>query len=136
MDHTIKENQGLRRSNIITFFLLLIAASRGRNDPALQQAKLESEQQRQKEAADLEIEMSKLLSIGSIHSVSVARREVRIDPLIWRPMTVEAKQRILYSFTRYFALKMDARAEAKILSNRDDTVFAEYNEYSGFQIHY
>lgn len=83
--------------------------------------------------ATMEDRIDKMLSSGAVHSMNVEFNEVRIDPLLWVRMRLDAKQNFVMFFSEYFDAK-GSTARVTVLSNRNDKKLATYGVWGGLDI--
>ena len=70
---------------------------------------------------------------GLFHSIDIDSGRVRIDPALWLPLPIEAKQGHVLLFREYFKCKGKS-GRVDILSNRNDQKLASYSVWSGVKI--
>ena len=77
--------------------------------------------------------VDELTSSGVIHSYSVQREMVRVDPLLWSALPIETKEGVVIFFSRLFKAR-GRSGRVDILSNRNDQKLASYSNWSGMKI--
>jgi len=85
--------------------------------------------------AELDQAVREMIATRAIHSIDLAAGTVRIDPAVWLVGDVTGKQQIVLFFHQYLRAK-GRPGYPKILSDRNDTVLAEYSAWSGIKIHH
>lgn len=71
---------------------------------------------------------------GAVHSIDADANEVRVTPAAWVPMDADVKRDFVRQFSAWFN-ELGSTGRVKVLSSKDDTVFAEYSVWSGVTIH-
>lgn len=74
---------------------------------------------------------------GGVHSVDYERGRMRVNILSWAGLKVDTKEQVVKGFAMACAAPAAGEIrDVQILSDRNDTVLAEYDWWNGIRIHH